>query len=107
MTELPLEVWFILVRLRRGSATNFPGSENALIYVEAYVPSYDLYDALKKCEQTLASEGYTLQRFERCIRFSLDDWDFDEYPEDSEARGIVERLLQRNEVEFGPFCFSD
>jgi hypothetical protein len=95
-----------MTEVRAHPGTGFPGPPESSIFVECFVPASPIHTALDLAKEALAHDGYELVDVHRCIRFDLDDWDYDEYPKGSTAHVVVERVLGHGNVEFGPFCFS-
>jgi len=91
---------------RAQPGSGFPGPRDATIYVECYVPESQIRNALDRAEEALGREGFLMLNATRCSRFDLDDWNDEEYPEGSDARVVVERVLIHGEVEFGPFIYG-
>lgn len=100
-------VWFVMTECRAIPGADFPGSSNARIVVECYVPASTIREAIGAAEDALRKEHFEVVDFSRCTRFDLDDWDDDVYPPDSTARFICERVVESGVTEFGPFCYSE
>jgi hypothetical protein len=100
-------VWFITAEVHAMPGSGFPGPAGVSIYVECYVPADRIHEALLIADRALAVEKYRLHDVSRCVRFDLEDWNFDDYSADSEARKVCERVAANGEVEFGPFCFGE
>jgi hypothetical protein len=95
-----------MTEVRARPDSGFPGPPDSAIYVECFVPADRIRAALDLAAEALSREGYELIDVDRCLRFDLDEWDYERYHETSQAREVAERVIARGKVEFGPFCFS-
>jgi len=100
-------VWFIMTEVNSLPGSEFPGPPGVPIFVECYVAEDRIDEALCKVERALAVEHYHLNDVSRCVRFDLEEWNFDDYPADSDARVLCERVAVSGQVEFGPFVFGE
>ena len=99
-------VWFIISEVRARPNSAFPGPPDVPIYVECCVPESEIRKALDRAVEALDLEGYDTVDVSRAGRLDLEDWDWEEYPADSVARAITERVAGRGRVEIGPFFYD-
>ncbi len=95
-------VWHLIAEAQTTDAAGTPFPTGTLVYILIYVPAEFLRDALQKAESALSDDGYDVVDYTRCVRFELDDWDYEEHPADSEVRIICERLAASGELQYGP-----
>jgi hypothetical protein len=100
-------VWFIQTEVRAQAGSDFPGSHDAAIWVECFVPTSSIQDAIRMANEALEREHYRVIDITRAMRLDLQDWDYDEYPRDSTAWAVVQRVVESGEVELGPFCYGN
>ena len=79
--------------------SDFPGSPGAEIWVEAFVPCLDIYEALSKSRLAFLADGYEVVDVSKCLRVDSDDPELDE-----DARTVAKRVAECGQIEFGPFC---
>ena len=87
--------------------SDFPGPVGTTIFVECSLRADDIRDALDRAEQAFLNDGYRVEHISRCIAYDLDDWDYDDYPANSDFRQRCETLAASDSIEFGPFCYSE
>ena len=100
-------VWFVMTRSKSMPGSDFPGPVGTTIFVECSLRADDIRDALDRAEQAFLNDGYRVEHISRCIGYDLDDWDYDDYPANSDFRQRCETLAASDNIEFGPFCYSE
>ena len=81
--------WFIMTEVRANAGADFPGPPDAVIFVECSVAERNLYSALERIKIALNDQGFRVVDIDRCIRYDLENWDFETWPEDSSHRKTV------------------
>jgi hypothetical protein len=96
-------VWFILTEVKATPASSYPSDLSDRILVWCHVPEFNLNRALDMARIALEKDGYELRDVRHCYRLDLAEWDFDEFPIDSDAYVIAQGVVANNEVLLGPF----
>lgn len=102
----PQPVWILYFELKPASDCDWEHrNEAGSIFVEAYVPTNTIDDALASARDAIRANGFLPIDVDRCVRFDEDEWDDENDPE-REVRSAVAECVEIDEVVFGPINWS-
>jgi hypothetical protein len=72
----------------------------AAIFIECYVPTDDLHEALRRTSEALGQQGFEIVTFDRCMRYHEEHWS-EQSEGHQKVRESVAQARKTNEVVVG------